>query len=345
MTTSTARPLFFLHIRKTVGVSLRGLLANQFPADRILFQAHSVSGPQQPGDALFATGHVDFDYAQRFGSRPVIFTVMREPISRCLSAHEFFQNHDERFFRDLSAELSPAEYESRRRYSDHARRLGMLRFLVEEESLARAWLSNIQTRQLAGASCAGLADDDPRLIETALRHLASIDLTGIVERLDDTLRLLGSMMNWQPLGPLLHLNITPRPNPQDIDPRCIEILRSWNAADLRLYAEARRLFESRLQTMNDRAAEDTLAHAAWPVDGEIFTPDQPIHGYGWHEREQSGPMAVLELSLRRHAEPSLLKTLVLEIPLPVVPCHQRSGAGGSHHHAELGALDAAETAG
>lgn len=304
MRTETARPFLFLHIRKTAGISLRGLLANRFPADKILFQAHSVNGPQQPGDARFATGHVDFDYARRFGTWPTIFTVLREPISRCLSAYDFFQSHDEPYLRNLATELSAADHEGRRRFGDRARRLGMRRFLVEEEALARASLCNIQTRHLAGASCAGLADDDPRLIETAFRHLAQIDLTGLVERLDDTIRLLGHVMNWGRLGPLQHLNPTTRSNTADVDPECIEILRRWNLLDLRLYEEARRLFDLKRRALLHRSPNEVSSEAAWPVDGEIFAPDQPIYGYGWNEREQhqgkwlcwnSAPAATLNL--------------------------------------------------
>jgi hypothetical protein len=71
------KPFLFIHIRKTAGVSLRGLLANQFPAGRVLFQAHSVSGPSEPGDANFVTGHVGLDYARRFAAAPTIFTTIR----------------------------------------------------------------------------------------------------------------------------------------------------------------------------------------------------------------------------------------------------------------------------
>jgi hypothetical protein len=195
------RPFFIPHIRKTAGVSLRGLLANRFPVGKLLFQAHSVNGPQAPGKAMFATGHVGFDYAQRFRTWPTIFTVLREPLSRSLSAYRFFQNHSEAHYRMLATELSPADYESRRCFGEHAQRLGMRRFLRDHEALARNWLSNVQTRQLAAAACAGLADDDPRLIETALRHLGSIDLVGIFERLDQTLHLLGRLTNWGELGP------------------------------------------------------------------------------------------------------------------------------------------------
>jgi hypothetical protein len=307
MNTSISRPFFFLHIRKTAGVSLRGLLANRFPASKVLIAAHSVSGPQEPGDALFATGHVGFDYVQRFRIAPTTFTVLRNPVSRCLSAYNFFRSHDEQYFRDLSVELGAGDYESRRRFCDRARRLSMRQFLVEEEPLARTWLSNIQTRQLAGASCAGLADEDPRLIATALRHLELFDLVGIVERLDDTLRLLSTLMDWGRLGPLLHLNISARSEAPDVDPACIEILRSWNLLDLRLYHEAVRLFEAKVKKLNTQS-QDTHASAVWPVYGEMFTPDQPIYGYGWHEREfhgdkwlcwNSSPVATLDLSLSK----------------------------------------------
>ncbi len=285
MRTAFAKPFLFIHIRKTAGMSLRGLLANVFPVNRVLFQAHSVSGPQEPGDAIFATGHVGFEYARRFSIPPTIFTTVREPVSRCLSAYHFFRNNDEHFFRTLATELADTEYESRRRFTDRARHLDMLRFLVEEESLARASLSNAQTRQLAGGSCAGLANDDPRLLETALAHLAECDLVGIVERLDDTLRLLEHMMNWGRLGPLQHLNRTIRPKTTDVDPRCIQILRSWNSLDLRLYEEASRLFELKLKAVDHKSLDSAVADTAWPADGGEFTPDMPIRGYGWHERE------------------------------------------------------------
>lgn len=299
-----AKPFLFIHIRKTAGISLRGLLANRFPADRVLFQAHSVSGPQQPGEAQFVAGHVDFDYAQHFSVWPTTFTMLREPVSRSLSAYDFFQSHDEPYFRNLAAELSETEYESRRRFSDRARTLGLLQFLIEEESLARRWLGNVQTRQLAGASCAGLADDDPRLLEFALCHLARIDLAGIVERLQETLRVLRQIMRWGRVGPLQHLNRTVLSN-RDFDPRCFEILRSWNRLDLRLYEEACRRFESKLAAL-DSPSNDSLPDPPWPVEGEVFTPDQPIYGYGWHEREQhqgrwlcwnSAPAATLSLLL------------------------------------------------
>jgi len=285
MKNEIAKPFLFIHIRKTAGMSLRGLLANLFPANRVLYQAHSVSGPQTPGDALFVTGHVDFDYAQRFTARPVIFTTVREPISRCLSTYYYFRSNHEQFFRTLATEVIAAEYQARRRFTDLSRELDLLQFLVKEEALARTWLSNVQTRQLAGNSCAGFPDDDPRLLEIALDHLNGCDLVGIAERLNDTLRLLGGMMNWGRLGPLQHINSTAHPRAAAIDPLCLEILRSWNTLDLILYEEACRLFELKLRAVDHKSPDDTFPDTSLLADGEKFTPDMRISGYGWHERE------------------------------------------------------------
>ena len=280
MSTGAAKPFLFIHIRKTAGTSFRGLLANLFPAGQVLFQAHSVSGPPEPGDAIFVTGHVGFDYAKRFAVAPTIFTTVREPISRCLSAYNFFRNNDENFFRTLATELTEAEYDSRRRFTDRARHLGLLEFLVEEESLARAWLSNAQARQLMGCSYAELPEE-AGCREIVRTYLAKCDVVGIFERLGDTLRLLEQTMNWGRLGPLLHMNKA-GPNEADVDPRCIDILRSWNSLDFYLYEEACRLFESKL---NKKSLDHSPLDTSWLATGEKFTPDMPIHGYGWHERE------------------------------------------------------------
>ena len=347
MTAGFTKPFLFIHIRKTAGVSFRGLLANLFPAGQVLFQAHSVSGPSEPGDAIFVTGHVGFDYARRFAVAPTIFTTIREPISRCLSAYHFFRNNDENFFRTLATEVTEAEYESRLRVTDRARHLGLLEFLVEEEPLARAWLSNAQTRQLMGRSYAELADEaDCR--EIGRTYLAKCDVVGIFERLDDTLRLLSHTTNWGRLGPLPHMNKT-QPSAADVDPRCIEILRSWNSLDFYLYEEACRLFESKLQALNNGCLDHAPLDTSWLATAEKFTPDMPIHGYGWHEREchqgrwlcwNSAPTATLDLRLSKSGNTSFrcllshvisegaLDKLQISVNSVRLALQKRSGEGG-----------------
>jgi hypothetical protein len=329
---TAVKPLLFIHIRKTAGSSLRSLLANQFPASEVFSNAHSVQvrhrwAPIQPGEkpsltpnAQFVTGHLDFDFVSRFARPPMVLTVLREPIALVLSAYNFYRGNDEPFFSMLRDDWSAAEYESRRHFTNRARRLGLRRFLTEEEATAGTWLSNVQTRQLAGASCADLTVNDPRLLETALANLKRCDLVGLVERLDETLLLLGQMMGWGRIGPIPHLNKTPDTGADEVvDAESSDILRSWNALDLRLYDAACSLFEDKVAAVGrTRLERPDLDETSLP-DGAYFTPEQPVRGYGWHEREfhqgrwlcwNSSPTATLALHRTELAACSRFQCLV-----------------------------------
>ena len=329
---TAVKPLLFIHIRKTAGSSLRSLLANQFPASEVFSNAHSVQlrhrwAPIQPSErpsltpnAQFVTGHLDFDFVSRFARPPVVFTVLREPIALVLSAYHFYRGNDEQFFNRLRDDWSVAEYESRRRFTGRARQLRLRRFLIEEEATARAWLSNVQTRQLAGASCADLTINDPRLLEVALANLKRCALVGLVERLDETLLLLGQMMGWGRIGPIPHLNDTPFEGADEVDTESLDVLRSWNALDLRLYDAACSLFENKMAAMDrTRLEHPDLDETSLP-DGAYFTPEQPVCGYGWHEREfhqgrwlcwNSAPTATLALLRTGLAACSRFRCLVM----------------------------------
>lgn len=278
------KPLLHIHIRKAGGTSLRTLLANQFPVDRLLVNAHSVRGPQRPGEASFVTGHVAFDYVQRFTVRPTILAVLREPISHALSTYFFCRTNDEEFFQTVGRDWDEAELASRRRFTERARALDMLGFLRAEESLARQWLSNPQTRQLASCAFAERAND--RVLETAIANLRTCDLVGTRERLEETLFVVGHHMLWGPVGPLQHLNATvDRLRAEAVDRRCLEILRTWNPLDLQLYEAASELLDERLALMNEQSLAEVIPDRQVLPSAEHFTPDMPIRGYGWHERE------------------------------------------------------------
>jgi hypothetical protein len=80
-----------MHIRKTAGLSFRHLLASRFDAGACLFDAHSIERQGvDPSPYAFVQGHVDFRYVERFRRRPVVFTVLRHPIDRALSAYYFW---------------------------------------------------------------------------------------------------------------------------------------------------------------------------------------------------------------------------------------------------------------
>lgn len=125
-------------------------------------------------------------------------------------------------------------------------------------------------------------------------------------------------MGWGALGPLNHLNRTPQSSRSVMDAHSLHILQSWNELDLRLYAEACRLFERKLRTLPNEADGAVLAT---PLAADRFTPDFPLHGYGWHEREyferrwlcwNSAPIATLSLRATT-ARPSQFRCLLSHV--------------------------------
>ena len=296
------RPFLYIHIRKTAGTSLRTLLTNQFPVDRLLLNAHSVRGPQEPGEAAFVTGHVAFDYVQRFTVRPTIFTVFREPISHALSTYFFFRANDEDFFQTVGRDWNEAELAARRRFTERARALDMLSFLRTEEALAKRWLSNAQTCQLA--SCTHAERDNNRVLETAIANLQTCDLVGTLEKINETLFVVGHHMRWGAVGPLQHLNAT---RAEAVDRGCLDILRAWNPLDLQLYGAAAALLDKRLELISKQPPAQVIPDLQTLPSAENFTPDMPIRGYGWHEREHhdgrwlcwtASETATLQLAIR-----------------------------------------------
>ncbi|MFZ0460550.1 MAG: hypothetical protein WAM17_19300 [Rhodoplanes sp.] len=109
------------------------------------------------------------------------------------------------------------------------------------------------------------------------------------------------------------------PGTDEIDAESLDILRSWNALDLRLYDTACALFEVRMATAGRARLERPYLDETSLPDGAYFTPEQPIRGYGWHEREfhqgrwlcwNSAPTATLALNRPELAACSRFQCLV-----------------------------------
>jgi hypothetical protein len=167
------------------------------------------------------------------------------------------------------------------RFQDRVKELSLLDLLQKEEEAARHVLWNVQSRVLCGSRKANDPATSPQeLLDRARDNLASCDVVGLSGRMNDTLELLADRVGWSGLGPLLWENVTPnRLKRQDIDPRALAILQEWNALDEQLYRHAEEIFASRHGSRSRAAVADV------PSAGS-FTFEKPIHGYGWHLREQ-----------------------------------------------------------
>ncbi len=275
------RPLLFLHIRKTAGCSVRNWLLNRFSVRACLTDCHHVANQHvDPAAYQFVTGHVGFDYLNRFGQRPICFVVLRHPVERALSAYYFFQRHDAQYLRWLQSTLPLQQAEERVRLTRRANELSLFEFLEREPVLGQTWLGNVQTRCLLSRPFAAPRLQDEFLVEAA-RNLESCEVVGLTEHLGTSLTRLAGLMGWEADGNAIpHDNPTHgRPGLAEIHPRARDILTEWNQLDFKLYRVAERLFGSWQSPPQ-----------AGPVQlpgSTDFTFDREIHGNGWYAREKA----------------------------------------------------------
>lgn len=297
-------PLLFLHIRKTAGCSVRNWLRNRFHVQECLLECHTVANRAvDPSPYQFVTGHVGFDYRERFTRRPICFVVLRDPVERALSAFYFFQRHDARYLRWLQDTLPRQEAEDRVRFTQRANELPLVEFLEREPTVARKLLGDVQTRCLLSRP-----GPEPRpegeMLDEARRNLESCEVVGLTERLGATLSRLAGYMGWEDDSDAIpHDNPTAgRPGVGEIPPRARAILADWNRLDLELYQTAERLSETQQLSLHSKRAPLPPA--------TDFTFDQAVPGCGWYAREQGdrgwfcwlGREAWLDLKLEEASE-------------------------------------------
>jgi hypothetical protein len=141
------RALFFLHLPKTAGTSLRELLSCRFAPTDILAFLRSDSREllsrklASVGRHRFVHGHMPYALVDRFERRPFVLTVLRDPVDRAVSAFHYMRRMApavEQAFKDGSTSAARA-----RDYAA-AGRLPLGEFVRQAPLAAERHLGNVQ---------------------------------------------------------------------------------------------------------------------------------------------------------------------------------------------------------
>jgi hypothetical protein len=298
--------VYFLHVHKAAGIAMRRVLEARFPAGEVC-PAARYSELVALGDPATLPYRL---YCGHFGARiparrpdVTILTTLRQPVARLRSHHAQIA----RFPGHPLHALVRSEAPSVAAFVRHPEG----RFVVDNLQVrllaAEDWPDTHDPREHPAARSAprsagllriaappDLPDDE--LLGRARERLASCAWVGTVERLGESVDLLGDRMGW-PLvpPPRVHAHDGAQDIPDD-DPATTDLIAELTRLDAVIYAEAearlRREIVGMLERHLDRAAWTRLAERSRPLDGEVVVDAaQPWEGRGWWEVQEhaTGP--------------------------------------------------------
>lgn len=246
------RPLFFLHIMKTGGTSLRDALQQFVEPERCLtdlFLDQFVALPEYVLSAMtLVAGHLPYEAVELLPPGFAVCTVIRDPVDRTISHYWHLRSNRAALGRDLSIEefvTSPrwraasANYQARQL----VHRIGISRAWVDYSPRGRLGRSESTDPSLPVQSLfdtAPLSISDDALEREALERLNHIELVGVTEHLDRLIAEVSAMWDVEHSSALVPARVgAGRPSISDVPQDLIEMIREQNAVDRALYELAR----------------------------------------------------------------------------------------------------------
>jgi hypothetical protein len=245
-TDSVPTRLYFHHIPKTAGTSVREFLIERAGAPNVAPMLRSM----QLREALreyarfpVITGHLLAIPGDVLPPDRVSLTVLRDPVDRVLSSFYFERN----------------SYNASRRgpQGSSASIFDWLDALERDETQQglNAHLDALWPLGCAnGATAAGVSR-----VEAAKRALDAFDVVGLQSSLADSLALLALRMRWQPSEQVPYVNQTPgRPSRDELPESVIRRLTRLLAADLEIYEHGIAIFNAKRHRALQAAARASV---------------------------------------------------------------------------------------
>lgn len=258
--------LYFLHIHKTAGSSLREYILSKFPVDRICNLRWElpflIDAPREKLDHWRAfCGHYGY-YLEKILGRPVQHvTMLRDPVERTISAF-----YDQRWREDLWLH-------------DHIKDMTLEDYVFDQ--IGTREVMNFQTRTMAfddvDEHFRGYADlwrDADRtqevlgsedMFELAKQRIERCAFVGFQDEFPGSMRLLAYTFGWAKPETEPRKNIR-RTEKEVLSDRALERIREITALDQRLYDFARERFDAYIAQLTDEmiaARHAAVSERSW----------------------------------------------------------------------------------
>ncbi len=300
-----AKRLFFLHIPKTAGTSLRSYLLDQYPKELVFPKVGWSDISVNELDSLqlnhLVMGHFDTRILPFINEESICATFLREPIARTVSAIKHAQA-------DPNFRVSGLEINGRG-----------LKEIIRDPDVMR-FFKNTQTGLFSVSFSKddlyeyfAVKNDSPKYgdlyadIEEAKKNLKAFDFVGVTEKFDQGLLQLASLCQFYPpmASPLLNQRLT---SDKDVlDDSDIDLLKSYNESDMELYQYALEINGNYPQLNRKEVLRDFFMPLSPIVSQHEFSLVPPFKGWGFYGIEGnagnngyrwSGPKTQAGLSIK-----------------------------------------------
>lgn len=301
-------------------------------------------------------GHFCYDTVKALPINPIFVTMLRDPVARVLSFWRHCrQTAPDTMERTLKFPIIDTVH---RLHHEKATTLDLERFVCDDQ-LSSA-INNAQTYQLAAHIGLPRTQHIGACLAQAKEHLEQFAFVGVMERFDDSVRMLAHQFGWRPPGATQALNRSAHPASLDeYSQSAIDAIRERNQADVALYDFAQELFHERYQRIIQADLESHYVTAWKKRHQDRYSAlrlsfDKAIDGVGWHSREWHtdeqfrkdyphiwrwtgpGTESSLDLPLRQDQDlmlrvsvlnamsPEVRNSLSIDVnghPLPIIPGH------------------------
>jgi hypothetical protein len=292
--TGTRGKLFFMHIPKTAGMSMRQYLGEQYhpheicPAERwqdILGREASLRS------YCLIRGHFRYNLRELVAPDARTLVVLRDPVRRTLSALRHLM-------RDPNFHPTHALTKNRT-LGELIRDPGIMAFQTDVQArylcasrMPDAIAAHFRQADREGAEADAGDLEAPPDFQLAADRLETIDFVGVTEDIAAVTSAMAGEMCYHPPGYFPFIN----GSPERSDPTAgltadeLGILRQCNAVDIKLYEFARRLTDwRRFETAMRRVVAEGIYRVP-PGSFEIALNDI-MPGSGWHRAETEGDHA------------------------------------------------------
>ena len=231
--------LIFLHLPKTAGKTLLGIIERQYSSQAILSLYSSSFGEEiktMPRNQIamkqLMIGHFYFGVHLLLPGLSTYLTMLRDPVDRIISHYYFVRSDPTHYLHPLSQQLSLGEYVM---------------------ACNRLEPNNDQTRMLAGQKyLTNSGEWSPEMLPVAKQNLRDhFSFVGLTEEFDRSLLLIKHLCGWK-MPFYLSKNVTRhRPRKEKISKETLQVIQAYNKLDMELYSYGKVLFQRQLCSLEN----------------------------------------------------------------------------------------------